>query len=73
MWSDEVAAAAPRACSGNLLVLRDGRVGFIDFGIVGRVSPITWGAVEALLLATQARLPAFLFLQHRSPVVLQPC
>jgi hypothetical protein len=34
---------------GNLLVLPDGRVGFIDFGIVGRISPVTWTAMEALL------------------------
>jgi predicted unusual protein kinase regulating ubiquinone biosynthesis (AarF/ABC1/UbiB family) len=34
---------------GNLLVLPDGRVGFIDFGIVGRISPVTWQAMEALL------------------------
>jgi hypothetical protein len=33
-------------------VLPDGRVGFIDFGIVGRISPVTWRAVEALLGAT---------------------
>jgi hypothetical protein len=37
--------------AGNLLVLPDGRVGFIDFGIVGRISPVTWRAVEALLRA----------------------
>ena len=37
--------------AGNLLVLPDGRVGFIDFGIVGRVSPATWVAVQALLKA----------------------
>ena len=35
--------------AGNLLVLRDGRVGYIDFGIVGRVAPSMWAAVEALL------------------------
>ncbi|KXZ49651.1 hypothetical protein GPECTOR_20g508 [Gonium pectorale] len=35
--------------AGNLLVLADGRVGFIDFGIVGRISPVTWKAVEALI------------------------
>ncbi|KAG2487613.1 hypothetical protein HYH03_013752 [Edaphochlamys debaryana] len=35
--------------AGNLLVLSDGRVGFIDFGIVGRISPVTWRAVEALI------------------------
>lgn len=37
--------------AGNLLVLRDGRVGFIDFGIVGRISPSTWGAVQAFLMS----------------------
>lgn len=34
--------------AGNLLVLRDGRVGFIDFGIVGRIPEATWAAVQAL-------------------------
>lgn len=34
--------------AGNLLVLRDGRVGFIDFGIVGRIPPQTWSAVQGL-------------------------
>jgi len=34
--------------AGNLLVLRDGRVGFIDFGIVGRVSSKTLNAVSEL-------------------------
>ncbi|KAK3235181.1 hypothetical protein CYMTET_54604 [Cymbomonas tetramitiformis] len=35
--------------AGNLLVLPDGRVAFIDFGIVGRIKPDTWGAVQAFL------------------------
>ncbi|CAK9875100.1 unnamed protein product [Sphagnum jensenii] len=35
--------------AGNLLVLNDGRVGFIDFGIVGRISPPTWAAMETFL------------------------
>jgi len=34
--------------SGNLLVLEDGRVGFIDFGIVGRIPPKTWTAINDL-------------------------
>ena len=38
--------------SGNLLALPDGRVGFIDFGIVGRVAPSTWAAVRALVAST---------------------
>lgn len=37
--------------AGNLLVLEDGRVGFIDFGIVGRVSPKTFRAVTELSAA----------------------
>jgi aarF domain-containing kinase len=37
--------------AGNLLVLEDGRVGFIDFGIVGRVSPKTFNAVTELSAA----------------------
>lgn len=41
--------------TGNLLAMRDGRVGFIDFGIVGRISPVTWRAVEALLASTSSR------------------
>ncbi|XKH02200.1 AarF/ABC1/UbiB kinase family protein [Marinobacter nauticus] len=32
--------------AGNLMVLRDGRVGFIDFGIVGRIRPETWQALR---------------------------
>jgi len=34
--------------AGNLFVLEDGRVGFIDFGIVGRVSEKTFQAVNEL-------------------------
>ncbi|KAI3952840.1 hypothetical protein MKX01_006883 [Papaver californicum] len=35
--------------AGNLWILRDGRIGFLDFGIVGRISPKTWGAMEGFL------------------------
>lgn len=41
--------------AGNLLVLEDGRVGFIDFGIVGRVPPKIWTATEGLLVAFVAK------------------
>lgn len=41
-------------CAGNLLVLRDGRLGFIDFGIVGKISPVTFQALEAFLMSTMA-------------------
>ena len=34
--------------AGNLLALRDGRVGFIDFGIVGTIRESTWKALFAL-------------------------
>ena len=37
--------------AGNLLVLEDGRVGFIDFGIVGRVREKTFNAVNELSAA----------------------
>jgi len=40
--------------AGNLLVLEDGRVGFIDFGIVGRIPPEIWSAVEGLVVAFAA-------------------
>lgn len=34
--------------AGNLLLLQDGRVGFIDFGIVGRISDSVFEAVQEL-------------------------
>jgi len=34
---------------GNLLVLEDGRIGFIDFGIVGKISDKVWTAMNTLL------------------------
>ena len=37
--------------AGNLLVLKDGRVGFIDFGIVGRIKPSTWESVSKFIWA----------------------
>ncbi len=37
--------------AGNLMVLTDGRVGFIDFGIVGRIRPELWGAVRDFVSA----------------------
>ncbi len=35
--------------SGNLMLLNDGRVGFIDFGMVGRIKPEVWQATFALI------------------------
>jgi len=37
--------------AGNLLVLEDGRVGFIDFGIVGRLGAGTWEAISDFISA----------------------
>ena len=37
--------------AGNLLLLKDGRVGFIDFGIVGRISDNVFEAVQELSMA----------------------
>ncbi len=37
--------------AGNLLVLEDGRVGFIDFGIVGRISKEIWAGMDQLMQA----------------------
>ena len=35
--------------AGNLMVLEDGRVGFIDFGIVGRIRKETWLSMNELM------------------------
>ncbi|PIE42626.1 MAG: kinase [Gammaproteobacteria bacterium] len=35
--------------AGNLLVLKDGKIGFIDFGIVGRIKPDTWKSVSKFI------------------------
>jgi predicted unusual protein kinase regulating ubiquinone biosynthesis (AarF/ABC1/UbiB family) len=37
--------------AGNLMVLEDGRIGFIDFGIVGRIGSGTWEAVSDFITA----------------------
>ncbi|MDG9666493.1 AarF/ABC1/UbiB kinase family protein [Hahella sp. CR1] len=37
--------------AGNLMVLEDGRIGFIDFGIVGRIGAGTWQAVSDFITA----------------------
>ena len=35
--------------TGNVLVLEDGRVGFIDFGIVGKIPSTTWNALNDII------------------------
>eukprot|EP00252_Welwitschia_mirabilis_P008282 TRINITY_DN2003_c0_g1_i1.p1 TRINITY_DN2003_c0_g1~~TRINITY_DN2003_c0_g1_i1.p1 ORF type:complete len:537 (+),score=90.07 TRINITY_DN2003_c0_g1_i1:138-1748(+) len=37
--------------AGNLWLLHDGRIGFLDFGIVGHISPRTWNALQTFLTA----------------------
>lgn len=39
--------------AGNLMLLEDGRVGFIDFGIVGQLKPEVWTASIAFMDALQ--------------------
>ncbi|MEC8012280.1 MAG: AarF/UbiB family protein [Pseudomonadota bacterium] len=41
--------------AGNLLVLNDGRVAFIDFGIVGKVKPATWNGVQNLVTSLMSQ------------------
>jgi predicted unusual protein kinase regulating ubiquinone biosynthesis (AarF/ABC1/UbiB family) len=41
--------------AGNVMMLEDGRVGFIDFGIVGRISKPTWDALINLTIAIPAK------------------
>lgn len=35
--------------SGNIMLLEDGRLGFIDFGLVGRIQPKVWQGMFALM------------------------
>ncbi|MDR7015286.1 AarF/UbiB family protein [Acinetobacter sp. 3657] len=39
--------------AGNLMLLEDGRIGFIDFGIVGQLNPAVWTACMAFMDALQ--------------------
>lgn len=39
--------------AGNLMLLEDGRIGFIDFGIVGKLKPEVWMACMAFMEALQ--------------------
>ncbi|MCS7206303.1 MAG: AarF/UbiB family protein [Leptospiraceae bacterium] len=48
--------------SGNLMVLFDGRVAFIDFGIVGRISQKTWQGLQKIVLAMEAEPLDYLLL-----------
>lgn len=39
--------------AGNLMLLNDGRIGFIDFGIVGKLAPESWRACMGMMQALQ--------------------
>lgn len=39
--------------AGNLMLLTDGRIGFIDFGIVGQIKPSAWQACMGIMDAMQ--------------------
>lgn len=41
--------------AGNVMMLQDGRIGFIDFGIVGRISQSTWAALLSLIATVPTR------------------
>lgn len=41
--------------AGNLMLLTDGRIGFIDFGIVGQIDPHAWQACYAMMNAIPLR------------------
>jgi predicted unusual protein kinase regulating ubiquinone biosynthesis (AarF/ABC1/UbiB family) len=41
--------------AGNVMLLEDGSIGFIDFGIVGHISPKTWDALVALTIAVPSK------------------
>lgn len=41
--------------AGNVMILEDGRVGFIDFGIVGKISKPTWDALISLTVSIPAK------------------
>ena len=41
--------------SGNVMLLEDGSVGFIDFGIVGKITPKTWEALVSLTVTIPAQ------------------
>ena len=39
--------------AGNLMLLTDGRIGFLDFGIVGKLQPESWQACMGMMQALQ--------------------
>lgn len=39
--------------AGNLMLLEDGRIGFIDFGIIGKIAPESWRACMGMMQALQ--------------------
>lgn len=41
--------------AGNVMMLNDGRIGFIDFGIVGRLSEVTWDGITSLAVCVPAQ------------------
>lgn len=39
--------------AGNLMLLNDGRIGFLDFGIVGKLAPESWRACMGMMQSLQ--------------------
>ena len=40
--------------AGNLMLLNDGRIAFIDFGIVGQIKKSTWEGLQKILIAMES-------------------
>lgn len=40
--------------AGNLMLLEDGRIAFIDFGIVGKIQTKTWQGLQKIILAMES-------------------
>lgn len=45
--------------AGNLMILKDGTIGFIDFGIVGRISPRVWNGLMLFIQGMSIGDPLF--------------
>ncbi len=40
--------------SGNLMLLEDGRIAFIDFGIIGKIQTSTWNGLQKIIFAMES-------------------
>lgn len=40
--------------AGNLMLLEDGRIAFIDFGIIGQIKKTTWNGLQKILISMES-------------------